>query len=58
MGIKAIDKLMRQAVAEGIFPGGVLLVSAETEVVFFEAFDRFETVHWGRTLRISVLGVE
>ena len=38
MEMSAIDKLMRQAVAEGIFPGGVLLVSAETEVIFFEAF--------------------
>ena len=36
--MKSIDRLMRQAIAEKIFPGGVLLVSKEGETVFFNAY--------------------
>jgi CubicO group peptidase (beta-lactamase class C family) len=36
--MKRVDELMKQAVAEGIFPGGVLLVSQLGEVVFFNAY--------------------
>ena len=36
--MEAVDKLMRHAVTEGIFPGAVLLVSSETAVVFSEAY--------------------
>ena len=38
MKMKPVDKLMRQAIAEKIFPGGVLLVSKEEETVFFNAY--------------------
>jgi CubicO group peptidase (beta-lactamase class C family) len=34
----AVDGLMRAAVADGVFPGGVLLVSLEGRVRFFEAY--------------------
>ena len=33
-----VDKLMQQAIADKIFPGGVLLVSLRGEVVFFSAY--------------------
>jgi CubicO group peptidase (beta-lactamase class C family) len=36
--MKPIDRLMKQAVAEKVFPGGVLLVAEEEEIVFFEAY--------------------
>lgn len=36
--MEAVDKLMRQAIADKVFPGGVLLVAEEEEVVFFEAY--------------------
>jgi CubicO group peptidase (beta-lactamase class C family) len=36
--MKRVDKLMKQAVAEKIFPGGVLLVSQEGKVIFFNAY--------------------
>lgn len=36
--MKRVDKLMQQGVAEKIFPGGVLLVSQEGEVIFFNAY--------------------
>ena len=38
MEMKSVDRLMRQAVAEEIFPGGVLLVSKKEETVFFNAY--------------------
>ena len=36
--MESVDRLMQQAVAEKIFPGGVLLVSQEGEVIFFNAY--------------------
>ena len=36
--MKKVDKLMRQAVAEKIFPGGVLLVSKDGKILFFNAY--------------------
>ena len=33
-----VDNLMRHAIAEKVFPGGVLLVSEKGEVVFFNAY--------------------
>ncbi len=36
--MEAVDKLMRQAIADKIFPGGVLLVSSAGAVVFFKAY--------------------
>jgi CubicO group peptidase (beta-lactamase class C family) len=33
-----VDRLMQQAVAQKIFPGGVLLVSMDGKVVFFDAY--------------------
>ena len=36
--MEAIDKLMRQAIAEEVFPGGVLLVSKKGEILFHEAY--------------------
>jgi len=36
--MKAVYDLMAQAVHEGVFPGSVLLVAKEEQVVFFEAF--------------------
>ncbi len=38
MEMESVDKLMKQAVANEIFPGGVLLVSKEAEIVFFNAY--------------------
>ena len=34
----AADRLMREAVDKEVFPGGVLLVSKEDKIVFFEAY--------------------
>lgn len=36
--MEQVDKLMRQAVAESVFPGGVLLVSWQDSVIFFKAY--------------------
>jgi CubicO group peptidase (beta-lactamase class C family) len=36
--MEPVDRLMRQAIADKIFPGGVLLVSKEGETVFFNAY--------------------
>jgi len=38
MSMQNVDSLMMQAVANEIFPGGVLLVSKEAETVFFNAY--------------------
>lgn len=38
MKMESVDRLMRQAIAEKIFPGGVLLVSQKGETVFFNAY--------------------
>ena len=38
--MKRVDRLMHQAVEDRIFPGGVLLVSREDRIVFFEAYGR------------------
>jgi serine-type D-Ala-D-Ala carboxypeptidase len=37
-GMKRVDRLMRQGVSDRIFPGGVLLVSREDRIEFFEAY--------------------
>ena len=36
--MKHVDRLMKDAVANHVFPGGVLLVSLDRNVVFFEAY--------------------
>jgi len=36
--MEPVDKLMRQAIADKVFPGGVLLVAEKEEIVFFEAY--------------------
>jgi serine-type D-Ala-D-Ala carboxypeptidase len=36
--MKHVDRLMKDAVANNVFPGGVLLVSQDRNIVFFEAF--------------------
>jgi CubicO group peptidase (beta-lactamase class C family) len=36
--MKSVDNLMKQAVANEVFPGGVLLVAEKEEIVFFEAY--------------------
>lgn len=38
MEMESVDKMMKQAVTEGIFPGAVLLVSSESTVVFLRAY--------------------
>ncbi len=38
--MKAVRELMKGGTEEGIFPGGVLLVATQDQVVFFEAFGR------------------
>ena len=38
MEMESVDRLMKQAVTEGIFPGAVLLVSSESTVVFLKAY--------------------
>ncbi len=36
--MKHVDRLMQQAIGERIFPGGVLLVSKDNRIEFFEAY--------------------
>jgi CubicO group peptidase (beta-lactamase class C family) len=36
--MKRVDRLMQQAIADRIFPGGVLLVSRDNRIEFFEAY--------------------
>ena len=36
--MQPVDNLMRQAIAEKIFPGGVLLVSVNGAIIFFKAY--------------------
>jgi CubicO group peptidase (beta-lactamase class C family) len=36
--MKYVDRLMKDAVADNVFPGGVLLVSQDRNIVFFEAY--------------------
>ncbi len=36
--MKHVDRLMKDAVANHVFPGGVLLVSKDRNIVFFEAY--------------------
>jgi CubicO group peptidase (beta-lactamase class C family) len=36
--MESVDRLMRQAIADKIFPGGVLLVAEKEEIVFFKAY--------------------
>jgi CubicO group peptidase (beta-lactamase class C family) len=36
--MESVDRLMKQAVAEEVFPGGVLLVAEKEEIVFFKAY--------------------
>ena len=36
--MEAVDILMRQAIADKVFPGGVLLVAKKEEIVFFKAY--------------------
>jgi len=36
--MKHVNRLMKDAVAENVFPGGVLLVSLDRNIVFFEAY--------------------
>jgi CubicO group peptidase (beta-lactamase class C family) len=36
--MQSVDTLMRKAIEEKIFPGGVLLVSAKGAIIFFEAY--------------------
>ena len=38
MVMESVDKLMKQAVVDEIFPGGVLLVAEKEEILFFEAY--------------------
>jgi CubicO group peptidase (beta-lactamase class C family) len=38
MKMEPVDRLMRQAIAEEIFPGGVLLVSKKGKTIFFSAY--------------------
>lgn len=38
MAMKHVDRLMKDAVANNVFPGGVLLVSQDRKIVFFEAY--------------------
>ncbi len=36
--MKHVDSLMKQAIADNVFPGGVLLISKEDSITFFEAY--------------------
>jgi CubicO group peptidase (beta-lactamase class C family) len=38
--MRQVDHLMKQAVGDGVFPGGVLLVLKDRSVLFFEAYGR------------------
>jgi CubicO group peptidase (beta-lactamase class C family) len=54
MDIKEVDRLMQQAVTEGIFPGAVLLVSAGTAVVFSEAYG-LANLHEQRPMTVETI---
>ena len=41
--MREIEKMMQQAVDDGVFPGGVLLVSTANSIVFFEAYGVADT---------------
>jgi CubicO group peptidase (beta-lactamase class C family) len=38
MGMESVDRLMRQAIAEKIFPGGVLIAAKADKILLFEAY--------------------
>jgi CubicO group peptidase (beta-lactamase class C family) len=38
--MRHVDRLMKNAVADHVFPGGVLLVSQSHDIIFFEAYGR------------------
>lgn len=46
----AADRLMREAVDKEVFPGGVLLVSKEDKIVFFEAYG-YADIFSGKKMR-------
>jgi len=52
--LKPVDLLMKQAVAEGIFPGGVLHVSKNLSVQMFEAYGRSDIFAGQRTTRETI----
>ena len=52
--MKKIDALMRQAIADTVFPGGVLLVARADAVVFFEAYGVADTFSGRKMIRNTV----
>ena len=52
--MKKIDALMRQAIADTVFPGGVLLVAKADAVVFFEAYGVADTFSGRKMIRNTV----
>ncbi len=50
--MKQADKLMKQAVKEGIFPGGILLVSRDGSPLFFEAYG-LANIFTGQPVRVN-----
>jgi CubicO group peptidase (beta-lactamase class C family) len=54
MEMESVDRLMKQAVSEGIFPGAVLLVSAGTTVAFLEAYG-FANLHEQRPMTVETI---
>ena len=54
MDMESVDRLMKQAVDKGIFPGAVLLVSAGATVVFSEAYG-FAHLHEQRPMTVETI---
>ncbi len=49
-----VDALMKQGLADGVFPGGVLLVARAGDIHFFEAYGQANTIS-GRKMTINTV---
>ena len=49
-----VDALMKQGIADGVFPGGVLLVARSEKVLFFHAYGQ-ANIYTGRKINIDTV---
>lgn len=49
-----VDALMKQGIAEGVFPGGVLLVAQSEKIRFFDAYGQAD-IYTGRRINIDTV---
>ncbi|MBU0988212.1 MAG: beta-lactamase family protein [Proteobacteria bacterium] len=52
--MKQVDQMMKQAITDGVFPGGVLLAATADGVVFFEAYG-YADIFSGRPMTIDTV---